>query len=158
MIIQVIGVSGCGKTTIARKLSEDLGLPFFDADDFHPQANIDKMRSGKPLNDQDRESWLETLSKNLVEWEKQGGAILACSALKEKYRKKLDKGLNNCHWVFLSGSYDVIFERMRKRKDHYMSEEMLRSQFEALEVPKYGIHVDIDKTPEEIVEIIKSSL
>jgi carbohydrate kinase (thermoresistant glucokinase family) len=158
MIIQVIGVSGCGKTTIAKKLSEELGLPFFDADDFHPQANIDKMRSGKPLNDHDRQSWLQTLSKNLVEWEKQGGAILACSALKENYRKILAKGLNNCHWVFLSGSYDVIFERMRKRKDHYMSKEMLRSQFEALEVPEYGIHVDIDKTPEEIVEMIKSSL
>ena len=93
-----------------------------------------------------------------MEWEKQGGAILACSALKEKYRKILAKGLNNCYWVFLSGSYDLIFERMRKRKDHYMSEEMLRSQFEALEVPEYGIHVDIDKSPEEIVEMIKSSL
>lgn len=158
MIIQVIGVSGCGKTTIAKKLSEDLGLPFYDADDFHPQSNIDKMSSGKPLDDHDRATWLETLSENLVEWEKQGGAILACSALKEKYRNILAKGLNNCYWVFLSGSYDVIFERMRKRKDHYMSEEMLRSQFEALEVPEYGIHVDIGKSPEEIVEMIKSSL
>lgn len=158
MIIQVIGVSGCGKSTIAKKLSEEMGLPFYDADDFHPQANIDKMSSGRPLNDQDRASWLESLSKNLQKWEQQGGAILACSALKEKYRKRLAKGLNNCHWVFLSGSYDLIFERMSARKDHYMSEEMLRSQFETLEVPAYGIHVDINKSPEEIIEMIKSSL
>ncbi len=158
MIIQVIGVSGCGKTTIAKKLSNDLGLPFYDADDFHPQANIDKMSSGKPLNDEDRASWLEILSVNLQQWEGEGGAILACSALKEKYRNRLAQDLKNCFWVFLSGSYELIFDRMRKRKNHYMSEEMLRSQFETLEVPDYGIHVDIGKSPEEIVEKIKSSL
>ena len=101
MIIQVIGVSGCGKTTIARKLSESIGLPYYDADDFHPQANIDKMSNGQPLNDEDRASWLETLSMNLQQWEQEGGAILACSALKEKYRKVLSQGLDHCYWVFL---------------------------------------------------------
>ncbi|MGB5322972.1 gluconokinase [Lutimonas sp.] len=158
MIIQVIGVSGCGKTTIARKLSESMGLPYYDADDFHPQANIDKMSNGQPLNDEDRASWLATLSMNLQQWEQEGGAILACSALKEKYRKVLARGLDHCHWVFLSGSYELILERMNKRKDHYMSGEMLKSQFEALEVPAYGIHIDIQKSPEEIIEKIKSSL
>jgi carbohydrate kinase (thermoresistant glucokinase family) len=158
MIIQVIGVSGCGKTTIARKLSEAIGLPYYDADDFHPQENIDKMSSGQPLTDKDRASWLDTLSKNLQQWEKEGGAILACSALKEKYRQTLAQGLDQCYWIFLSGSYELILERMNKRKDHYMSGEMLRSQFETLEVPAYGIHIDIQKSPEEIIATIKSSL
>ena len=158
MIIQVIGVSGCGKTTIARKLSEAMGIPYYDADDFHPQENIDKMSSGQPLTDEDRASWLNTLSKNLQQWEKEGGAILACSALKEKYREILAQGLDQCYWIFLSGSYELILERMNKRKDHYMSGEMLRSQFETLEVPAYGIHIDIQKSPEEIIATIKSSL
>lgn len=158
MIVQVIGVSGCGKSTIAQKLSEDLGIPYYDADDFHPQENIDKMSSGRPLNDDDRASWLEVLSTNLQQWEKEGGAILACSALKEKYRRTLARNLNHCHWVFLYGSYELILKRMNKRKDHYMSGELLRSQFEALEVPEYGIHIDIQKSPEEIIAKIKSSL
>ena len=116
------------------------------------------MSSGQPLTDEDRASWLDTLSKNLQHWEKEGGAILACSALKEKYRAVLAQGLDECYWIFLSGSYDLILERMNKRKDHYMSGEMLRSQFETLEVPAYGIHIDIQKSPEEIIATIKSSL
>ena len=95
MIIQVIGVSGCGKSTIARKLSESLGIPYYDADDFHPKANIDKMSTGQPLDDADRAPWLAILSNNLQQWEKEGGAILACSALKEKYRQVLSKNLEN---------------------------------------------------------------
>lgn len=158
MIIQVIGVSGCGKTTIARKLSEAIGIPYYDADDFHPQENIDKMSSGKPLNDTDRSLWLETLSKNLQSWEKKGGAILACSALKEKYRMVLSQDLSNCQWVFLHGSYELILKRMSKRKDHYMGGEMLKSQFDILEIPNYGIHIDIQKSPEEIIAKIKSNL
>ena len=158
MIIQVIGVSGCGKTTIAQKLSGVLGLPYYDADDFHPQENIDKMSRGEPLDDEDRAPWLQTLSKNLQDWEKTGGAILACSALKEKYRKVLGQGLELCHWIILEGSYDTILARMNKRKDHYMSGKLLKSQFEALEVPDYGIHIDIEKSPNEIIEIIKSNL
>lgn len=158
MIILVIGVSGCGKSTIARKLSGSLGIPYYDADDFHPQSNIDKMSTGEPLNDADRAPWLAILSNKLKQWEEKGGAILACSALKEDYRKILSRGLDDCIWIFLEGSYDLILERMQKRKGHYMSGDMLRSQFEALEVPAYGIHVDIQKSPEEIIAKIKSSL
>ena len=158
MIIQVIGVSGCGKSTIARNLSSSLGIPYYDADDFHPPENVEKMKGGQPLNDDDRATWLTTLSDHLQEWEQKGGAILACSALKEKYRKFLSKGLKECHWVFLSGDYDLIYNRMRKREGHYMSASMLKSQFDALEVPAYGIHIDINKSPEEIINIIKSNL
>ena len=79
MIIQVIGVSGCGKTTIARNLSKAIGIPYYDADDFHPKENVEKMKSGKPLDDSDRVSWLSSLSAHLQKWEKEGGAILACS-------------------------------------------------------------------------------
>lgn len=158
MIIQVIGVSGCGKSTIARKLSKALNIPYYDADDFHPQVNVEKMRNGQPLNDEDRSSWLEALSMNLQQWEEKGGAVLACSALKEKYRMKLAENLSNCRWVFLHGSFELILERMEKRKDHYMGSEMLKSQFDILEVPNYGIHVDIQDSPEEIIAKIKSNL
>lgn len=158
MIIQVIGVSGCGKSTIAKLLSEDLGLPYYDADDFHPQENIKKMKGGRPLNDEDRTTWLAILSRNLQKWEAEGGAVLACSALKEKYREILTEGLKENHWVFLSGPYELIYERMQKRKNHYMSESMLRSQFDTLEVPDYGIHIDIALPPGEIIEKIKSKL
>ena len=121
MIIQVIGVSGCGKTTIARNLSKAMGIPYYDADDFHPKENVEKMRNGHALNDSDRSSWLDSLSKHLKKWEKEEGAILACSALKEKYREVLSQGLKDCHWVFLSGDYDLIYGRMSSRKGHYMS-------------------------------------
>ncbi|MGI9530263.1 gluconokinase [Lutimonas sp.] len=158
MIIQVIGVSGCGKSTIARNLSKSLGIPYYDADDFHPPENVEKMKGGQPLNDEDRASWLTTLSGHLQEWEQKEGAILACSALKEKYRAVLSRGLKECHWVFLSGDYELIYERISKREGHYMNESLLKSQFEALEVPSYGIHIDINKSPTEIVNIIKSNL
>lgn len=158
MIILIIGVSGCGKSTIASKLSAAIGIPYFDADDYHSRSNIEKMKMGRPLNDNDRSAWLSNLSAKLQEWEKEDGAILACSALKEKYRETLVQSLEKYSLVFLSGSYDLIFERMRKREGHFMSKEMLKSQFDALEVPTYGLHIDIENSPEEIVEKIKSGL
>lgn len=158
MVVIVMGVSGCGKSTIAKKLSESLKLPFFDADDFHPAENIEKMGKGVPLNDGDRASWLASLSLHLEQWEKDGGAVLACSALKERYRVILAQHLSSCHWVYLHGSYELILDRMNKRKGHYMGGTLLKSQFEALEIPAYGLHVDIQKSPEEIIEEIKKSL
>ena len=158
MIVIVMGVSGCGKTTIARELSKRLNIPFYDADNYHPRANIDKMSSGTPLNDEDRASWLEILSSNLQQWESDRGAVLACSALKEKYRKTLSKNLQNIHWVYLDGSYELIMNRINQRTGHYMSSKLLKSQFQALEIPQYGIHVDIDQSPEEIVDQIKSDM
>ena len=139
-------------------LSEATGVPYFDADDFHPQANVDKMSRGQALTDADRASWLETLSDHVQKWDKEKGAILACSALKEKYRVILSKNLENCTWVYLSGSFDLIHERIKGRKDHYMGAGSLKSQFDTLEVPDYGIHIDITETPEEIIKKIKSIL
>lgn len=155
MVIFVIGVSGCGKSTIAEKLSEETDIPFFDADDFHPQANIEKMSRGEALTDKDRISWLDTLSDNLQIWNKDKGAVLACSALKEKYRMTLSKNLDPYVWVFLSGSFELIRSRLNQRKGHYMGSKLLRSQFDTLEVPDYGIHIDIEEAPELIIEKIK---
>lgn len=158
MIVIVMGVSGCGKTTVARELSKRLKLPFFDADSYHPQENIDKMSGGTPLNDEDRASWLEILSSNLQQWEEDKGAVLACSALKEKYRKTLSTNLQQLHWVYLDGSYELIMNRINQRTGHYMSGKLLKSQFEALEIPQYGIHVDIDRSPKEIVDQIITNM
>ena len=97
-------------------LSEATGIPYFDADDFHPKANVDKMSRGQALTDADRASWLETLSDHVQKWDKEKGAILACSALKEKYRMILSKNLENCTWVFLSGSFDLIHEKNEREK------------------------------------------
>ena len=155
MIIVVLGVSGSGKSTISKGLSQALNIPYYDSDDFHPIANINKMSSGQPLNDKDREPWLEELAQNLSVWAEENGAVLACSALKEKYRNLLN---SNCAdkiiWVYLKGDYELIKSRMESRKDHFMASQMLKSQFEALEVPEYGIHVDISGSPEAIITSI----
>ena len=153
-VVVIFGVSGCGKTTIARLLSEKTGLPYFDADDFHPSANIEKMGRGLALDDSDREPWLERLSIKLGEASKEGGAILACSALKEKYRKKLAERANDIHWVYLRGNYELIKKRMSEREGHFMKPGMFRSQFETLEEPDYGIVVNIEDSPQEITEKI----
>jgi carbohydrate kinase (thermoresistant glucokinase family) len=154
MVIFIMGVSGCGKTTVGRMLSEQTGIPFYDADDFHPQANIDKMSRGEPLTDADRASWLQMLSDHLQVCDRQGGAVLACSALKEKYRRILSQNLEKQAWVMLTGSFDLIYDRIRHREDHYMGASLLESQFDTLEIPDYGIHIDIELAPEEIVEKI----
>jgi carbohydrate kinase (thermoresistant glucokinase family) len=157
-MIVVMGVSGCGKTTVGKLLSERTGLDYYDADDFHPPSNIEKMTHNMPLTDTDRLPWLQILAENIETWEAQGGAILACSALKEKYREMLESKVDRISWVFLSGSFDLIRSRMEHRGGHYMKASLLRSQFEALEVPDYGWHIGIDKAPQEIVDLIISKL
>lgn len=153
-----MGVSGCGKTTIGKTLADKLGIPFFDGDDFHPQSNIDKMKKGNALNDDDRKPWLEILATNIQSWETEKGAVLACSALKENYRMLLSSKVNNLNWVFLKGSFATIESRMRKRANHYMKSTLLQSQFDTLEVPNYGLHLDIEKDTNEIInEIIKNT-
>lgn len=155
-LIIIMGVSGTGKSTIGELLSKKLQMPYYDADDFHPAANKQKMKDGTPLNDQDREPWLQLLSNKLEEWTATG-AILACSALKETYRQTLSKSNQlPITWVHLAGSFEVIRRRMMARKNHYMPESLLQSQFDTLERPTDAIEVTIENTPEEMAaEIIR---
>ena len=149
-----MGVSGSGKTTIGRLLSEKTGIPFFDGDDFHSAANKEKMKAGNPLTDADRQGWLQSLNKLAIEESVKRGAIIACSALKEKYRKLLSENLDNPAWVFLKGSFEIISHRMKNRTGHFMPPELLQSQFDTLEVPHSAIIVQIDNKPEAITDNI----
>lgn len=151
----IMGVSGVGKTTLGKALASRLGWDFFDADDFHPPANIAKMRAGIPLDDSDRAPWLAALNEELSSTL---GAdrhpVLACSALKEKYRAQLLDGLDGFVTVHIVGSYDRILGRMSERAEHFMKPEMLTSQFAALEPPYNVLTVDVSMPLEEAVEMI----
>lgn len=150
MLVIVTGVSGTGKTTLGSLLAERLRLPFFDADHFHPAENIAKMSAGHPLNDEDRDPWLKALADQLIHLEATGGAVLACSALKNTYREKLNVS-KNLRWIHLLGDRDLIWKRMLARKNHYMKAGMLDSQFATWEKPGFGFELDISGTPEELL-------
>lgn len=150
-----MGVSGTGKTTIGKILSEYMSIPFYDADDFHPENNIKKLSSGQRLSDKDRQPWLEHLGDQIKTWEAQGGAVLACSALKEKYRDTLCTiPSDQLTIIHLSGSYDLIGNRLTARKGHFLDPSILKSQFEDLEEPIDAIQVNIDQTPQNILQEI----
>jgi gluconokinase len=139
----VMGVAGSGKTTLARALAERLGLPFADADDYHPAANIAKMARGEPLDDGDRAPWLARLADLLGDHAGRTGLVLACSALKHAYRQQLQGSNTSVTFVYLEGSFEVIEQRLADRSGHFMTARMLRSQFEALEAPEDAIVVDV---------------
>lgn len=150
-----MGVSGCGKSTIGNLLSEALKIPFFDGDDFHPEANVTKMSNGIPLNDEDRYGWLQTLNDLGKKQVEENSCIIVCSALKQSYRDILSKGIESkTKWVYLSGSFNQIEARINKRSDHFMSSALLQSQFDTLEHPENALQVDISLKPEEIIEKI----
>jgi gluconokinase len=150
----IMGVSGCGKTTIGCKLAEHLGWRFIESDSFHSTENVQKMASGIPLTDVDRRPWLESLNAALIDCSRSNqSVVMACSALKEKYRQILKSGLKNINFVHLKGDYDLIWQRMQTRQ-HFMKPEMLRSQFEALEEPHDAIVIDISKSPGQMIEEI----
>jgi gluconokinase len=153
----VMGVSGCGKSTIARLLAEKLNWSFFDADDFHPEANIAKMKEGIPLTDADRQPWLERLS-GLLRSEITAGRhpILACSALRQSYRNTLVSGLPGFPIIYLKGDRDLIASRMQKRSDHYMPAALLDSQLATLEEPSGPdvVVADLRLSPSEILDLI----
>ncbi len=151
MLVVVTGVSGTGKTTLGLGLSQALELPFLDADQFHPPANIEKMGRGEPLTDADRVPWLAALASKLLEMEQQGGAVLACSALKNTYRMQLQVS-DELRWIHLTGSRDLIWERMLARQNHYMKAGMLDSQLTIWEKPNSGKLVDISGTPDQVLE------
>lgn len=150
--IIVMGVSGSGKSTIGRKLATVLNHPFFDADDYHPPANIAKMATGTPLNDDDRAPWLAIL-RDLINVHTRANrpVIIACSALKKAYRDMLKDGNDGVQIVYLHGSYETILARMQARGNHFMRPAMLQSQFATLEEPAHAIRVDIDLPPYQIV-------
>jgi len=153
----VMGVSGCGKTSVGKSLAEYLGWDFYDADDFHPPENVSKMASGTPLTDSDRAPWLASLNDLISSSLTQDHpGVLACSALRERYRQQLLEGNDGVRLIYLKGSYDLIWSRMIVRADHYMKPHMLQSQFETLEEPTNALIVDISLSVDEIVqEILK---
>ena len=153
-----MGVSGSGKSHIGPLLAKQLNYPFLDADDYHPQANIEKMSAGIPLNDQDRLPWLERLH-GVAQTNLERGCVIACSALKQKYRELLTMHIqDHSEWIYLKGSYDLIFKRMSQRKNHFMDANMLRSQFDALEPPLNALEVSIDQSPEAMLLEIQKKL
>ena len=158
MIVIVMGVAGCGKSTIGQQLAERLGWPFFDGDAFHPPANIDKMSRGIPLNDDDRSGWLAAIAarmRELIAAERSG--VFACSALKQKYRDQL-RVSDQVRFVYLRGSYDLIWSRMQQRANHYMKPNMLASQFEVLEEPRDALTLDIACAPQELLDALVKDL
>lgn len=155
MIFIVCGVSGTGKTTLGLLLAEAMDMPFYDADDFHPASNVRKMKSGVPLEDEDRRPWLEMLASKLPDWQEEGGAVLACSALKESYRAILGSQIDECIlWIVLHASRSVLTDRLASRKGHFFDQKLLRSQLDAFEIPDYGWLIDVESSPQEIVNSI----
>ncbi|PJG83714.1 gluconokinase [Caviibacterium pharyngocola] len=153
----LMGVSSTGKTSIGTAIAQRLGLKLIDGDDLHPRANIIKMSSGQPLNDEDRAPWLERIRDAAFSLEqKSERGIIICSALKKKYRDPIREGNQGVKFIFLSGDFDLVLSRMQKRQGHYMKTEMLRSQFATLEVPQQDeqdvYHIDIDASFDEVVE------
>lgn len=157
----VFGVSGAGKTMVGKLLAEDLGWRFYEADDFHSDANIDKMRRGIPLTDEDRWPWLNRLRDQITgSLSAKENAVLACSALKRAYRKHL-RVRGEVKFVFLRGDYALIAEHLHHRRGHFMNPELLRSQFADLEKPKPDedvLTIELGRTPLELVKEIKTKL
>lgn len=157
MVLVLMGVSGTGKTTIGKVLAATLGWNLVEGDDYHPITNVEKMRGGIPLTDEDRCPWLKALRQRIEEACEQGeNIVLACSALKREYRQYLERHDLECvYYVFLHGSEELIRRRLTERKGHFMDPNLLQSQFEALEVPEGTLQVDITPSPEEIAAEIR---
>jgi carbohydrate kinase (thermoresistant glucokinase family) len=159
MNLVLMGVSGSGKTTVGLMLSRELGWPYVDADDYHPAANVEKMRTGTPLDDVDRCPWLDRLNQLLREHQVRGqSVILGCSALKRAYRDRLASGLHDLRWVHLQGSFELILSRLQARKGHYMPATLLQSQFATLEAPNDALTLDIAATPEVLARRVIEAL
>ena len=157
MILVLMGVSGCGKTTIGEKVAQRLACEYQDADSFHSQANIDKMHRGTPLNDEDRAPWLAAIRQEIDACHRDGRThVFGCSALRQRYRDVLsDQGRDSkLIFVYLEGSFDLIHDRLAARTEHFFDARLLRSQFDALEVPTDAIKVSIDQSVDQIVDEI----
>jgi gluconokinase len=158
MIVIIMGVVGAGKTTVGSLLASKLGWEFADADDFHPVSNVEKIRQGIPLTDDDREPWLDRLRQAIGRWIVNGNnVVLACSALKRSYRAKLCAG-PQVQFVYLKGTAGLIAGRLHSRHGHFAGESILASQLADLEEPKAAITVDVAESPEKIVDEIRDGL
>ncbi len=158
MVLVLMGVTASGKTTVGRVLAREVGYDFYDADDFHPCANVEKMRRGMPLDDADRRPWLEVLRQLIRRClDEKRAAVLACSALKEAYRDYLliDPRVR---LVYLEASQDLIRQRLSRRRGHFMHPALLESQFATLEAPEEALWVDASRSPAEIVSAIRRGL
>jgi gluconokinase len=159
MVIVLMGVSGSGKTAVGERLAAALGGTFAEGDAYHPPANVEKMKSGHPLDDADRQPWLETLAREIGRWLDAGQiVVLACSALKQRYRDILKGGRPGVRFVYLHGSEALIQARLAGRRGHFMPAKLLASQFAALEEPGDAITVEIDQLPDKIVDKILTAL
>ena len=159
MVIILMGVSGCGKTTIGIELSKTIGCSFWDGDDFHPEASIKKMSGGIPLTEADRTSWLHTLRRKFQRYLDDGeNLVLACSALSRRSRNILRGKNEDVRFVYLRGSKELIRQRLKKRKGHFMRSDMLDNQFDVLQEPDTAIVVCITQSPQEIVAQISGEL
>jgi gluconokinase len=158
MIVIVMGVTGAGKTTVGQLLAGQLGWEFADADDFHPAENVEKMRRGIALGDDDRRPWLESLHAAITGWIAAGkNVVLACSALKRVYRQQLEAG-PLVRFVYLKGSSELIGMRLRARHGHFAGGQILAGQFADLEEPVGAVTVEISSTPQQIVAEIRERL
>ena len=157
-VIILFGVSGCGKSLIGKKLSKDLEFKFIEGDDLHSNENIEKMNNNIPLNDNDRAIWIKEINTQLNRL-KNKNVVVACSALKEAYRRALIKGVvGDIDWFCLKGTFELIKQRLDSREDHFFKSDLLDSQFNIIEYPDYCKFIDITNSPDIIVEKIKSEL
>lgn len=159
MIVVVMGVSGCGKTTVGRLLARRLEWEFHEGDEFHSAANIEKMSDGVPLTDEDRWPWLASIKDRIGRCVETGtDAVITCSALRQRYRSFLAEGVPDIRFVYLRGDASTILARMQSRESHYMKSGMLDSQLASLEEPDEAIEADIRNSPDGIVSFVESQL
>ena len=158
MIVIVMGVTGAGKTTVGVLLAGQLGWKFADADDFHPSSNVEKMRRGTPLTDDDRTPWLARLRADIASWIASGrNVVLACSALKKSYRQELEAG-PEVRFVYLRGTPALVAERLRSRHGHFAGEQILAGQYTDLEEPESAVTVEVNQSPRAIIAEIRKKL
>ncbi|MDL5053510.1 gluconokinase [Oscillatoria laete-virens NRMC-F 0139] len=161
MIYIVMGVSGCGKSTVGKSLADKLGCGFVEGDAFHPEANVKKMSSGIPLTDDDRAGWLAALHGKIAQHlREQSSAVLSCSALKKKYRATLSGGDQRVKFIFLKVQKETLLARLESRQGHFMKENMLQSQLETLEepTPEEAIIIDSQSSTEATLQSILTRL
>jgi carbohydrate kinase (thermoresistant glucokinase family) len=149
----IMGVSGCGKTTVGKRLAEEIGAVFLDADDFHPAANLAKMAAGQPLTDEDRQPWLAMIAEK-IRTLADSPFVLACSALRESYRQQLLAACPGMKIIHLHSSRELLLERLQKRQGHFMPASLLDSQLATLEPPAAALTLNVALSPQELIELI----